>query len=84
MADPAALAACGGDLKLASVPEVATGLDGLWSKGGGVTLDTASLDSVSKACGTVVKVSFQPGLLTISLWNSDALNSTAAIPVIKF
>ena len=82
-ADPAALAACG-DLKVASVPDAATGLDGLWSKGGGITLDSASLDSVSNACGTVVKVSFQPGLLTISLWNADALNSTAAIPVIKF
>jgi peptidoglycan hydrolase-like protein with peptidoglycan-binding domain len=83
LTDPAALAACG-DLKLASVPDVAAGMDGLWIKGGGIFMDTASLDSVSKSCGSVVKVSFQPGLLTIGLWNADALNGAAAIPVIKF
>ncbi len=88
LSDPAALAACG-DLRVASVPEVASGIDGLWSKGHGITMDSASLDSVAKSCGTVVKVRFQPGLLTIGLWNSDVLSGggaagAAAIPRIKF
>ena len=88
LASASDLAACG-DMRLAAVPEVASGMEALWIKGNGVTMDSASLESVAKACGTVVKVSFQPGLLTIGLWNSDALSGGgaaggAAIPRIKF
>jgi peptidoglycan hydrolase-like protein with peptidoglycan-binding domain len=77
-------AACGA-LALAQIANAPTALDALWSSGGGVMLDAASLDSATAACGNVLSVSYEGGIIRIALWNSDALSTGGVmIPQIKF
>lgn len=82
-ADASQLLQCG-DLRVASIASASDAKAALWSAGGGVKLDPASLDSVSADCGDVLSVLFEGGVLRIGLWNSAALSNEVAVPEIQF
>lgn len=88
-----ALAGCGG-MKLAGIDSMTAGADVGWSTGTGTTLDPALLGSVISKCGDVLIVTFEPGLLSFGLWNSDLIverraamaggDAAAVVPALKF
>lgn len=81
--DPNSLLACG-DLRLDTIADAPDATSALWSNGGGVTLNTATLDSVSADCGNVLNVAYRDGVIQIGLWNSAALSTAVVAPAIKF
>lgn len=76
-ADATKLASCG-SLKVDMVG------DGTWSSGNGPRLDTASLDTVTKDCGQVLRVSYVDNVIRIALWDSSVLSNARTAPKIKF
>ncbi|GGD25716.1 peptidoglycan-binding domain-containing protein [Sinisalibacter lacisalsi] len=76
-ADASVLAQCG-QLRLAALGT------GTWTEGNGPLLDTASLGSVTRDCGQVLRVTFVNSVIRIGLWDSAVLSGSATAPKIKF
>ncbi len=77
--DAGALAACGA-LRLVDLPLTTPGDRVGWEDGTAPRLETASIGSVTAACGDVLKVGFDGAVIRFSLWDADRLVAPSGAP----